>query len=40
LEVTPQWVRRNVRPKIRLGHATVVFFELDVDAWIEACRTE
>jgi hypothetical protein len=34
-----QWVRRNL-PTIRLGHRTVVLFELDVDEWIEARRKE
>jgi hypothetical protein len=38
--VRAQWVRRNVRPKVRLGHSTVLFYELDVDAWIAARREE
>jgi hypothetical protein len=38
--VTAQWVRRNVRPKVRLGHSTVLFYELDVDAWLEERRKE
>jgi hypothetical protein len=38
--VTAQWVRRNVRPKVRLGHSTVLFYELDVDLWIEQRRKE
>lgn len=36
--VTAQWVRRNVRPKVRLGHSTVLFYRRDVEAWIEARR--
>jgi hypothetical protein len=38
--VKPQWVRRNVRPKIPLGHSTVMFYELDVRRWIEFRRNE
>lgn len=37
---TEAWVRRFVAPaaKLRLGHATVVWFEADVMAWLEAHR--
>jgi hypothetical protein len=38
--VTAQWVRRNVRPLVRLGHRTVLLYELDVDLWIEQRRKE
>lgn len=39
-KVKPQWVRRNVHPKVRLGQSTVLFYEADVRAWIEQHRTE
>lgn len=38
--VSTQWVRRNVRPKVRLGHNTVMFYERDVDDWIAARRED
>jgi hypothetical protein len=36
--VTARWVRMHVRPKVRLGHSTVMFYEGDVDAWIATRR--
>lgn len=39
-QVKPQWVRRNVRPKVRLGQSTVMFYEADVRDWIEQRRKE
>lgn len=33
-KVTASWVRRNVRPKVKLGHSTVFFYEHDVRRWI------
>lgn len=36
--VTAAWVRRNVRPKIRLGHSTCLFYEHDVRRWIDQHR--
>ncbi len=39
-KVTAQWVRRNVRPKVALGHSTVLFYEHDVRRWLERRRTE
>lgn len=38
--VKAQWVRRNVRPKVRLGHSTVLWYEHDVRDWIEEHRQE
>jgi hypothetical protein len=38
--VKAQWVRRNVRPKVVLGHSTVMFYEVDVRRWIELRRSE
>jgi hypothetical protein len=37
-KVSAQWVRRNVRPKIRLGHSTVMLYKRDVLDWIEQRR--
>lgn len=37
-KVTAQWVRRNVRPKVRLGHSTCLFYEHDVRRWIDQHR--
>ncbi len=34
--VSESWVRRNLPGKIRLGHSTVVWWELDVRHWLEA----
>ena len=39
-KVKAQWVRRNVQPKVRLGQSTVLFYEADVRAWIEAHRQD
>jgi hypothetical protein len=39
-QVSAQWVRRNVRPKVVLGHSTVMFYEADVRRWIELRRSE
>lgn len=36
--VTAIWVRRHVPGKIRLGHSTVAWYELDVLAWVESRR--
>jgi predicted DNA-binding transcriptional regulator AlpA len=36
--VSPAWVRRNVPHKVRLGHSTVRWYELDVQGWLERCR--
>lgn len=36
--VTPQWVRRHVEPRVRLGHRTVLWYEADVRAWIDHQR--
>jgi len=36
--VSAAWVRRNVRPKMRIGHSTVRFYAGDVQAWLEARR--
>lgn len=33
------WVRRNVPHKIRLGHSTVKWYELDVLLWLEERRS-
>jgi len=37
-KVKPQYVRRNVRPLVRLGHSTVMVYKLDVRDWIEQRR--
>lgn len=37
-KVSAQWVRRNVRPKVRLGHSTVMLYRSDVLDWIESRR--
>ncbi len=37
--VSALWVRRNVPHKLVLGHSTVLWFEFDVQAWIETRRT-
>jgi len=37
--VSALWVRRNVPHKLVLGHSTVMWFEFDVQAWIETRRT-
>lgn len=37
-KVSAQWVRRNVRPKIRLGHSTVMIYKRDAYDWIESRR--
>lgn len=39
-KVKGQWVRRNVRPLVRLGHSTVLVYFNDVRDWIEARRKE
>jgi len=38
--VSAAWVRRNVRPKMRIGHSTVRYFASDVQAWLEARRKD
>ena len=38
--VSPEWVRRNVPGKIRLGHSTVMWYERDVIDWIEGLREQ
>lgn len=38
-KVKPSWVRRNVRPIVRLGHSTVMLYREDVRRWIEGRRT-
>jgi predicted DNA-binding transcriptional regulator AlpA len=38
--VSASWVRRHVPNKIRLGHSTVRWYQLDVRAWLESLRTE
>lgn len=35
---SPAWCRRYVPHKVRLGHSTVKWYELDVRAWLEAQR--
>jgi hypothetical protein len=37
-KVKAQWVRRNVRPKVVLGHSTVLYYRDDVRDWIEGRR--
>lgn len=37
---SPEWVRKNVPGKITLGHSSVMWYEDDVWAFIESCRTE
>jgi predicted DNA-binding transcriptional regulator AlpA len=32
-QVSPQWVKRNVPGKVRLGHCTVVWEESRVQRW-------
>lgn len=34
----PEWCRRNVPHKVRLGHSTVRWWEYDVRAWLEEQR--
>lgn len=36
--VSPAWVRRNAPIKVPMGHSTVLFFESDIDDWIESRR--
>ena len=36
--VSAAWVRRKVPGKLTLGHSTVVWYEYDVRAWLEAQR--
>ena len=35
---SPAWVRRNVRPVVRLGYCTVRVYEADLNTWIEMRR--
>ncbi len=35
---SPEWVRRNVPGKIKLGYRSVVWYEHEVDQWIEDRR--
>lgn len=37
-KVTGAWVRRNISCKIRLGRRTVLYYEADVRAFLEARR--
>lgn len=37
-KVKARWVLENVRPKIRVGHRTVLFYRDDVLAFIESQR--
>jgi len=36
--VSEAWVKRTVPAKVRLGHSTVRWYELDVLAWLEERR--
>lgn len=36
--VSEAWVRRHLPHGVRLGHSTVRWFEVDVQAWLEARR--
>jgi predicted DNA-binding transcriptional regulator AlpA len=38
-EVSSAWVRRHVPHKLTLGHSTVRWYEGDVRAWLERCRS-
>lgn len=38
--MTPRWVRDNVRPKVQLGHNTIMYYERDVDEWMASSREE
>lgn len=35
---TAEWVRRNVRPAVKLGHHTYRWYEADVRGWLESHR--
>lgn len=39
-KVKAQWVKRNVAPKVKLGHSIRLFYFEDVRAWIASHRTE
>ena len=36
--VKESWVRKNVPHKVVLGHRTVLWYEKDVDEWLESKR--
>jgi hypothetical protein len=37
-QVTPAWVRTNVRPRVEINQRVIRYYEADVAAWIASRR--